>query len=126
MTHTGLITEHVRSGFVLGRRRVRRRHRRASTRRSAAPPAALAVDRPRPADVRHGARRRHAAVARVAGGDAAFVPGEDYSRFGIDHGYGLGIERYVMDDITVIGHMGTGEARRRSSATTPSTGRRSP
>ena len=38
-----------------------------------------------------------------------FVPGEDYSQFGIDHGYGLGIERYASDAVTVIGHMGTGE-----------------
>jgi D-alanyl-D-alanine carboxypeptidase len=41
----------------------------------------------------------------------AFVPGEDYSQFGIDHGYGLGIERYANDAIAVIGHMGTGEAQ---------------
>jgi D-alanyl-D-alanine carboxypeptidase len=39
----------------------------------------------------------------------AFVPAEDLSQFGIDHGYGLGIERYALDAITVIGHMGTGE-----------------
>ena len=38
-----------------------------------------------------------------------FLPAEDLSRFGIDHGYGLGIERYAMDGMTVIGHMGTGE-----------------
>ena len=38
-----------------------------------------------------------------------FVPGEDYSQFGIVHGYGLGLERYANDAITVIGHMGTGE-----------------
>ena len=38
-----------------------------------------------------------------------FLPAEDLSRFGIDHGYGLGIERYVMDGMTVIGHMGTGK-----------------
>jgi uncharacterized membrane protein YadS len=37
-----------------------------------------------------------------------FLPAEDLSRFGIDHGYGLGVERYVMDGMTVIGHMGTG------------------
>src|SRR6185436_218485 len=24
-----------------------------------------------------------------------FVPGEDYSQFGIDHGYGLGLERFA-------------------------------
>ncbi len=40
-----------------------------------------------------------------------FVPGEDYSQFGIDHGYGLGWERYALDTITVEGHMGTGEAQ---------------
>ena len=40
----------------------------------------------------------------------AFVPGEDYSQFGIVHGYGLGLEQYATDAITVIGHMGTGEA----------------
>jgi D-alanyl-D-alanine carboxypeptidase len=38
-----------------------------------------------------------------------FVPGEDYSQFGIDHGYGLGLERYKSDAVTVVGHMGTGE-----------------
>jgi CubicO group peptidase (beta-lactamase class C family) len=38
-----------------------------------------------------------------------FLPAEDLSQFGIDHGYGLGIEQYVMDGMTVIGHMGTGE-----------------
>jgi D-alanyl-D-alanine carboxypeptidase len=38
-----------------------------------------------------------------------FLPAEDLSRFGIDHGYGLGIEQYAMDGMTVIGHMGTGE-----------------
>ena len=39
-----------------------------------------------------------------------FVPGDDYSEFGIQHGYGLGIEEYVSDDVTIIGHMGTGNA----------------
>jgi D-alanyl-D-alanine carboxypeptidase len=37
-----------------------------------------------------------------------FLPAEDLSQFGIDHGYGLGLERYAMDGMTVIGHMGTG------------------
>ena len=41
----------------------------------------------------------------------AFVPGEDYSQFGIVHSYGLGLERYDNGDITVDGHMGTGEAQ---------------
>ena len=39
------------------------------------------------------------------------MPAEDYSQFGIDHGYGLGLERYVGDGITIEGHMGTGEAQ---------------
>jgi D-alanyl-D-alanine carboxypeptidase len=38
-----------------------------------------------------------------------FLPAEDLSQFGIDHGYGLGLERYAMDGMTVIGHMGTGK-----------------
>ena len=38
-----------------------------------------------------------------------FLPAEDLSQYGIDHGYGLGVERYAMDGMTVIGHMGTGE-----------------
>jgi D-alanyl-D-alanine carboxypeptidase len=38
-----------------------------------------------------------------------FLPAEDLTRFGIDHGYGLGLERYAMDGMTVIGHMGTGK-----------------
>jgi hypothetical protein len=37
-----------------------------------------------------------------------FLPAEDLSRFGVDHGYGLGVEEYIMDGMTVIGHMGTG------------------
>jgi len=41
----------------------------------------------------------------------AFVPGEDYSQFGIVHGYGLGLERYTTPAMTIIGHMGTGEAQ---------------
>jgi D-alanyl-D-alanine carboxypeptidase len=41
----------------------------------------------------------------------AFVPGEDYSQFGILHGYGLGLEQYANGAITVDGHMGTGEAQ---------------
>ena len=41
----------------------------------------------------------------------AFVPAEDLSQFGILHGYGLGLEQYATDSITVNGHMGTGEAQ---------------
>lgn len=40
-----------------------------------------------------------------------FMPGEDYSRFGIVHGYGLGLERYSNDAVTVIGHLGSGLAQ---------------
>jgi D-alanyl-D-alanine carboxypeptidase len=39
-----------------------------------------------------------------------FAPGEDYSSFGIVHSYGLGLERYENDDITVLGHLGSGAA----------------
>ncbi len=38
----------------------------------------------------------------------AFVPGEDYSEFGVTHRYGLGFEEYSTDAVTVEGHMGTG------------------
>jgi len=41
----------------------------------------------------------------------AFVPGEDLSQFGIDHRYGLGLERHATGAVTAIGHMGTGEAQ---------------
>jgi hypothetical protein len=41
----------------------------------------------------------------------AFVPGEDYSQFGITHSYGLGLEQYANEGITVVGHMGTGDAQ---------------
>jgi D-alanyl-D-alanine carboxypeptidase len=41
----------------------------------------------------------------------SFVPGDDYSEFGISHGYGLGIEQYSNDTLTVVGHMGTGNAQ---------------
>ena len=37
-----------------------------------------------------------------------FVPGEDYSAYGITHGYGLGLEHYETDAVTVLGHLGTG------------------
>jgi D-alanyl-D-alanine carboxypeptidase len=40
-----------------------------------------------------------------------FVPGKDYSQFGIVHGYGLAFEQYATDAITVDGHMGIGEAQ---------------
>ncbi len=41
----------------------------------------------------------------------SFIPSEDLSRFGIEHTYGLGIEQYRNDQITLVGHMGTGEAQ---------------
>jgi D-alanyl-D-alanine carboxypeptidase len=37
-----------------------------------------------------------------------FIPGEDYDYIG--HAYGLGLERYTVNDLTVLGHMGTGSA----------------
>ena len=55
----------------------------------------------------------------------AFVPGEDLSPFGLTHGYGLGLERYVSDAVTVLGHLGTG-LRDHSSDTTPRATRSSP
>lgn len=39
-----------------------------------------------------------------------FVPGEDYSLFGVVHSYGLGLERYENEQITVLGHLGSGAA----------------
>lgn len=38
----------------------------------------------------------------------AFVPGDDLSAYGITHSYGLGLERYETDAVTVLGHLGTG------------------
>jgi len=38
----------------------------------------------------------------------AFIPGEDYSQYGIVHRYGLGLEEYSNGATTVVGHMGTG------------------
>jgi D-alanyl-D-alanine carboxypeptidase len=37
-----------------------------------------------------------------------FVPGDDLSAFGITHSYGLGLEQYMTDAVTVLGHLGTG------------------
>jgi D-alanyl-D-alanine carboxypeptidase len=37
-----------------------------------------------------------------------YVPGEDLSEFGLTHSYGLGLEQYVSDAVTVLGHLGTG------------------
>ena len=39
-----------------------------------------------------------------------FVPGEDRSSFGVVHSYGLGLERYENEAITVYGHLGSGAA----------------
>jgi D-alanyl-D-alanine carboxypeptidase len=35
-----------------------------------------------------------------------FVPGEDYGY--VRHAYGLGLEKYTVNNLTVLGHMGTG------------------
>lgn len=40
----------------------------------------------------------------------SFVPGADLSAFGVTHTYGLGLERYQNDSITVLGHLGVSEA----------------
>ena len=37
-----------------------------------------------------------------------FVPGDDHGYVG--HAYGLGLERYTVNELTVLGHMGTGSA----------------
>jgi D-alanyl-D-alanine carboxypeptidase len=37
-----------------------------------------------------------------------FIPGENYGYVG--HAYGLGLERYTVNDLTVLGHMGSGSA----------------
>jgi D-alanyl-D-alanine carboxypeptidase len=39
-----------------------------------------------------------------------FVPGEDLSQFGVVHSYGLGLERYSNQAITVYGHLGISAA----------------
>jgi D-alanyl-D-alanine carboxypeptidase len=41
---------------------------------------------------------------------ATFIDGEDYSAFNVKHSYGLGLERYVSDDLTVLGHLGSGDS----------------
>ena len=51
-----------------------------------------------------------------------FTPGEDYSQFGIVHGYGLGFERYTTDQVTAVGHMGTGAAHGAFAGIDPDTG----
>jgi len=37
-----------------------------------------------------------------------FVPGNDIGHVG--HAYGLGLERYTVNDLTILGHLGTGTA----------------
>jgi D-alanyl-D-alanine carboxypeptidase len=40
----------------------------------------------------------------------SWVPGDDLSKFGLLHRYGLGLESYSNDSITVVGHLGNGHA----------------
>jgi D-alanyl-D-alanine carboxypeptidase len=40
----------------------------------------------------------------------SFVPGDDLSAFGVTHSYGLGLERYQNDSITILGHLGGSDA----------------
>ncbi len=51
-----------------------------------------------------------------------FIPGEDYSQFGVEHGYGLGFETYSTDQVTAVGHMGTGAAHGSFAGFDPETG----
>ncbi len=51
-----------------------------------------------------------------------FIPGEDYSQFGVEHGYGLGFETYSTDQVTALGHMGTGAAHGSFAGFDPETG----
>jgi D-alanyl-D-alanine carboxypeptidase len=37
-----------------------------------------------------------------------FVPGDDHGH--VHHAYGLGLERYTVNGLTILGHMGTGSA----------------
>lgn len=46
--------------------------------------------------------------ARRAAEMRTFIPGEDHGHIG--HAYGLGLERYTVDKLTVFGHMGVGSA----------------
>lgn len=52
----------------------------------------------------------------------SFVPGEDYSEFGVVHGYGLGLERYTTDLVTVFGHLGVSDAQSAFIGYDPETG----
>jgi D-alanyl-D-alanine carboxypeptidase len=40
----------------------------------------------------------------------SFIPGEDLSAFGVTHSYGLGLERYQNESITILGHLGGSDA----------------
>lgn len=44
--------------------------------------------------------------ARRSAGMRTFVAGEDYGH--VRHAYGLGLERYTLKNLTLLGHMGTG------------------
>jgi hypothetical protein len=52
-----------------------------------------------------------------------FIPAEDLSDFGIvDHGYGLGLEKYSTDQVTTYGHLGSGSAQSAFVGFDPGTG----
>ena len=52
-----------------------------------------------------------------------FVPAEDLTDFGIvDHQYGLGLEKYTTDQVTVYGHLGSGSAQSDFVGFDPATG----
>lgn len=51
-----------------------------------------------------------------------FVPGEDFSDFGVVHSYGLGLERYQAGPLTVLGHLGVSDAHSAFVGFDPRTG----
>ncbi|MFL6151822.1 MAG: serine hydrolase domain-containing protein [Ornithinibacter sp.] len=55
----------------------------------------------------HGRLLSHASQEQMM----TFIPAEDLSQFGVvDHEYGLGLELYSTDRVTVYGHLGSGAA----------------
>lgn len=52
----------------------------------------------------------------------AFVPVGDLTEFGITHSYGLGLEEYATDAISIIGHLGSGHAHSAFIGYDPATG----
>ena len=53
----------------------------------------------------------------------SFVPGEDLSDLGVVHSYGLGLERYEVGALTVLGHLGVSDAHSAFVGFDPKSGR---